>query len=138
MYPRSPGNGHLFVLPFSIHLMLREPVAYYSSRSHISRSGDLVCCHFASQVESYFLLIYGLLRRKNRKTFIRLDLRRRGLQSPPARARCRIFFLAHHSKRRPRAGGNCGDVSKTRLLLIQMNGGKKICIACRRGLKISN
>lgn len=138
--PRSPGNGHLFVLPFSIHVMLRERVAYYSSRAHISRSersGDLVYCHFASQVESYFSLIYGLLRRKNRKTFIRLDLRRRGLHSPPARARYRIF--------RSRTTLNEGRDGRKQRRHQQNQSpshlnelGKKICVACPRGFKISN
>lgn len=126
--PRSPGNGHLFVLPFSIHVMLRERVAYYSSRAHISRSGDLVYCHFASQVESYFLLIYGLLRRKNRKTFIRLDLRRRGLHSPPARARYRIF----HSRTTLNEGPRWKETAATSAKPVSFSSksmGKTICVA---------
>lgn len=83
---------------FSIHLMLRECAAYYSSRSHISRSGDLVYCHFASQVESYFLLIYGLLRCKNRKTFIRLDLQASGTSLATCVSQVQDISFAHHSK----------------------------------------
>lgn len=86
---------------FSIHLMSRGCAAYYSSHSHISRSGDLVYCHFASQVESYFLLIYGLLRRKNRKTFIRLDLQASGTSLATCVNQVQNISLAHHSKWKP-------------------------------------